>query len=163
MSTGWFIHAPQALMKSGLPQPQLMSSYNLSIPDDSVEWIYGTLKKCALISKAGAGIGLSIHNIRATGAQIDGIASKGVGIVPMLKNFDAQAGFVKHRDQVRVYLKEEWTVSALASKSNRNLLGALALRHLRLYSPSTGCYSSGSSMPASISGTLDPRLVYASS
>lgn len=35
--------------------------------DDSIEGIYDTLKQCAMISKSAGGIGLSIHNIRATG------------------------------------------------------------------------------------------------
>ena len=33
---------------------------------DSIEGIYDTLKECAAISKSAGGIGLSIHNIRAT-------------------------------------------------------------------------------------------------
>ena len=34
--------------------------------NDSIEGIYDTLKECAAISKSAGGIGLSIHNIRAT-------------------------------------------------------------------------------------------------
>ncbi len=36
---------------------------------DSIEGIYDSLKECAVISKSAGGIGISIHNIRATGGQ----------------------------------------------------------------------------------------------
>ena len=41
--------------------------------DDSIEGIYDTLKQCALISKSAGGIGLNVHNIRATGSYIAGV------------------------------------------------------------------------------------------
>lgn len=40
---------------------------------DSIEGIYDTLKQCALISKSAGGIGLNVHNIRATGSYIAGV------------------------------------------------------------------------------------------
>eukprot|EP01018_Ginkgo_biloba_P026512 Gb_38107 [translate_table: standard] len=43
------------------PQHMLMR-----VTDDSIEWIYDTLKECAVISKSGGGIGVSMHNIHAT-------------------------------------------------------------------------------------------------
>lgn len=43
---------------------------------DSIEGIYDTLKQCALISKSAGGIGLNIHNIRATGSYIAGVGIK---------------------------------------------------------------------------------------
>ena len=39
---------------------------------DSIDGIYDTLKNCAKISQSAGGIGLSIHNIRATGSYIKG-------------------------------------------------------------------------------------------
>ena len=42
--------------------------------DDSIEGIYDTLKTCALISKSAGGIGLNVHNIRATGSYIAGVS-----------------------------------------------------------------------------------------
>jgi len=41
---------------------------------DSIEGIYDTLKQCALISKSAGGIGLNVHNIRATGSYIAGVS-----------------------------------------------------------------------------------------
>jgi ribonucleoside-diphosphate reductase subunit M1 len=40
--------------------------------EDSIEGIYDTLKECACISKSAGGIGLSIHDIRATSSYIRG-------------------------------------------------------------------------------------------
>ena len=44
----------------------LIVSSALPSQNDSIEGIYDTLKECAAISKSAGGIGLSIHNIRAT-------------------------------------------------------------------------------------------------
>ena len=51
-------------------KPQLSSCYLLALEDDSISGIYSTLKDCAQISKWAGGIGLHIHNIRATGSHI---------------------------------------------------------------------------------------------
>jgi hypothetical protein len=50
--------------------------------------IYDTLKECAGISKSAGGIGLSMHNIRATGSYIRGTNGTSNGIVPMLRVFN---------------------------------------------------------------------------
>lgn len=50
--------------------------------------IYDTLKECASISKSAGGIGLSMHNIRATGSYIRGTNGTSNGIVPMLRVFN---------------------------------------------------------------------------
>lgn len=42
--------------------------------DDSIEGIYDTLKRCALISKSAGGIGLNVHCIRAFGSYIAGVS-----------------------------------------------------------------------------------------
>ena len=52
------------------------------------EGIYDTLKECACISKSAGGIGLSMHNIRATGSYIRGTNGTSNGIVPMLRVFN---------------------------------------------------------------------------
>ena len=44
----------------------------LALEDDSITGIYNTLRDCAQISKYSGGIGLHIHNIRATGSHIRG-------------------------------------------------------------------------------------------
>lgn len=67
------------------------------LQNDSIEGIYDTLKECAGISKSAGGIGLSIHNIRATGSYIRGTNGTSNGIVPMLRVFNDTARYV---DQV---------------------------------------------------------------
>lgn len=66
MSQRFFIHASPTLFHAGTPTPQLASCFLLSMKDDSIESVYGTLKQCAIISHNAGGIGLNIHNIRAT-------------------------------------------------------------------------------------------------
>ena len=61
---------------------------------DSIEGIYNTLKDCALISKWAGGIGMHIHNIRASGSHIRGTNGSSNGIVPMLKVFNNTAKYV---------------------------------------------------------------------
>jgi hypothetical protein len=61
--------------------------------DDSIEGIFDTLKTCACISKYAGGIGLSIHNIRATKSHIRGTNGSSNGLVPMLKVFSDTARY----------------------------------------------------------------------
>ena len=68
--------------------------YLIAMESDSIEGIYNTLKDCALISKYAGGIGLHIHNIRATGSHIAGTNGISNGIVPMLRVFNNTAKYV---------------------------------------------------------------------
>ncbi|KAI0059574.1 hypothetical protein BV25DRAFT_1828823 [Artomyces pyxidatus] len=94
MSERYFTHASPTLFNAGLPQAQMASCFLVAMKDDSIEGIYDTLKTCAMISKTAGGIGLHIHNIRATGAYIAGTNGYSNGIVPMLRAFDATARYV---------------------------------------------------------------------
>ena len=112
MSEKWFTHATPTLFNAGTPKPQLSSCFLLTMQDDSIDGIYDTLKQCAKISQAAGGIGLSIHNIRATGAYIKGTNGTSNGIVPMLRNFDMTARYVdqgggKRKGSFAIYL-EPW-------------------------------------------------------
>jgi ribonucleoside-diphosphate reductase alpha chain len=94
MSEKWFIHATPTLFNAGTPKPQLSSCYLLSMTADSIEGIFETLSRCAKISQSAGGIGLSIHNIRATGSYIKGTGGVSNGLVPMLKVFNDTARYV---------------------------------------------------------------------
>ncbi|EIN05411.1 hypothetical protein PUNSTDRAFT_107092 [Punctularia strigosozonata HHB-11173 SS5] len=94
MSQKYFNHGSPTLFNAGTPRPQLSSCYLLAMQDDSIEGIYDTLKNCAMISKTAGGIGLHIHNIRATGSYIAGTNGYSNGIVPMLRAFDSTARYV---------------------------------------------------------------------
>ena len=70
MSKRFFTHATPTLFNAGTPKPQMSSCFLLTMKDDSIEGIYDTLKQTAKISQSAGGIGLSIHNVRATGSYI---------------------------------------------------------------------------------------------
>ncbi|MCS6916551.1 MAG: ribonucleoside-diphosphate reductase subunit alpha [Chitinophagales bacterium] len=112
MSERWFIHATPTLFNSGTPKPQMSSCFLLTLQEDSIAGIYETLKKCALISQAAGGIGLNIHNTRATGSYIRGTNGSSNGIVPMLRVFNDTARYVdqgggKRKGSFAIYL-EPW-------------------------------------------------------
>lgn len=94
MSLGNFTHASPTLFNSGTPRPQLSSCFLVTMSDDSIEGIYETLKTCAMISKTAGGIGLSIHNIRASGSYIAGTNGHSNGLVPMLRVYNNTARYV---------------------------------------------------------------------
>jgi ribonucleoside-diphosphate reductase alpha chain len=112
MSKRFFTHATPTLFNSGTPKPQMSSCFLLQMQDDSIEGIYDTLKQTAKISQSAGGIGLSIHNIRATGSYIRGTNGTSNGIVPMLKVYNDTARYVdqgggKRKGSFAVYL-EPW-------------------------------------------------------
>jgi ribonucleoside-diphosphate reductase alpha chain len=94
MSQKYFTHATPTLFNAGTPHPQLSSCYLIAMENDSIEGIYNTLKDCAMISKWAGGIGLHIHNVRASGSHIRGTNGSSNGIVPMLKVFNNTAKYV---------------------------------------------------------------------
>ncbi len=112
MSQRWFTHATPTLFNSATPKPQLSSCFLIQMKDDSIDGIYDSLKQCAKISQSAGGIGLSIHNIRATGSYIRGSSGTSNGIVPMLRVFNDTARYVdqgggKRKGAFAIYL-EPW-------------------------------------------------------
>ena len=112
MSERWFTHATPTLFNAGTPKPQMSSCFLLTMKNDSIEGIYDTLKQTARISQSAGGIGLSIHNVRATGTYISGTNGTSNGIVPMLKVFNDTARYVdqgggKRKGAFAIYL-EPW-------------------------------------------------------
>jgi ribonucleoside-diphosphate reductase alpha chain len=112
MSKKFFTHATPTLFNAGTPKPQMSSCFLLSMKDDSIDGIYDTLKNTAKISQSAGGIGLSIHNVRATGSYIRGTNGTSNGIVPMLRVFNDTARYVdqgggKRKGSFAIYL-ETW-------------------------------------------------------
>lgn len=112
LSERWFTHATPTLFNAGTPKPQMSSCFLLTMQEDSISGIYDTLKQCSLISQSAGGIGLSIHNIRATGSYIKGTNGTSNGIVPMLRVFNDTARYVdqgggKRKGSFAIYL-EPW-------------------------------------------------------
>lgn len=94
MSRGYFMHASPTLFHAGTTHPQLSSCFLVQMSEDSISGIYDTLKRCAVISKAAGGIGLSVHNIRARGTPIRGTRGVSNGLVPMLRVYDVTSRYV---------------------------------------------------------------------
>src|ERR1700743_2737626 len=112
MSERWFTHATPTLFNAGTPKPQMSSCFLLPMKDDSIDGIYDTLKQTAKISQSAGGIGLSIHNVRATGSYISGTNGTSNGIIPMLRVFNDTARYVdqgggKRKGAFAIYL-EPW-------------------------------------------------------
>jgi len=112
MSKKYFTHATPTLFNSGTPKPQMSSCFLLTTKEDSIDGIYDTLKQTAKISQSAGGIGLSIHNIRATGSYIAGTNGTSNGIVPMLRVFNDTARYVdqgggKRKGSFAIYI-EPW-------------------------------------------------------
>jgi len=112
LSERWFTHATPTLFNAGTPKPQMSSCFLLTMQDDSIEGIYDTLKQTAKISQSAGGIGLSIHNVRATGSYIKGTNGTSNGIIPMLRVFNDTARYVdqgggKRKGSFAIYL-EPW-------------------------------------------------------
>lgn len=112
MSKKFFTHATPTLFNSGTPKPQMSSCFLLTMKDDSIDGIYDTLKSTAKISQSAGGIGLSIHNVRATGSYIRGTNGTSNGIVPMLRVFNDTARYVdqgggKRKGSFAIYI-EPW-------------------------------------------------------
>ena len=112
MSKKYFTHATPTLFNAGTPKPQMSSCFLLTMKDDSIDGIYDTLKQCSKISQSAGGIGLSIHNVRATGSYIRGTNGTSNGIVPMLRVFNDTARYVdqgggKRKGSFAIYL-EPW-------------------------------------------------------
>lgn len=105
-------HATPTLFNAGTPKPQLASCFLLQTQEDSIAGIYDTLKQTAIISQAAGGIGLSIHDVRATGSYISGTNGTSNGIVPMLRVFNDTARYVdqgggKRKGSFAIYI-EPW-------------------------------------------------------
>jgi len=112
MSKRFFTHATPTLFNSGTPRPQMSSCFLLSMMSDSIDGIFGTLTRCASISKNAGGIGVAISNIRAGGSYIRGTNGYSNGLVPMLRVYNDTARYVdqgggKRKGAFAMYL-EPW-------------------------------------------------------
>ncbi|KIC96291.1 ribonucleoside-diphosphate reductase subunit alpha [Flavihumibacter solisilvae] len=137
MSERWFTHATPTLFNAGTPKPQMSSCFLLTMKDDSIDGIYDTLKQTAKISQSAGGIGLSIHNIRATGSYIGGTNGTSNGIIPMLRVFNDTARYVdqgggKRKGAFAIYL-EPWHADVFSFLDLRKNHGKEELRARDLF------------------------------
>ena len=137
MSKKVFTHATPTLFNSGTPKPQMSSCFLLQMQDDSIDGIYDTLKQTAKISQSAGGIGLSIHNVRATGSYIRGTNGTSNGIVPMLKVYNDTARYVdqgggKRKGSFAMYM-EPWHADVFEFLDLRKNTGAEEMRARDLF------------------------------
>ena len=112
LSNHMMTHATPTLFNAGTRKPQLSSCFLLTMSEDSIPGIYKTLSDVALISQHAGGIGLAIHNVRATDSYIRGTNGKSNGIIPMLRVYNETARYVdqgggKRKGSFAIYL-EPW-------------------------------------------------------
>lgn len=137
MSERWFIHGTPTLFNSGTTTPQMSSCFLLQIQEDSIDGIFNTLKQCAKISQSAGGIGLSIHNVRATGSYIRGTGGYSNGILPMLRVFNDTARYIdqgggKRKGSFAIYL-EPWHADIYSFLDLRKNIGKEELRARDLF------------------------------
>jgi ribonucleoside-diphosphate reductase alpha chain len=137
MSKKIFTHATPTLFNSGTPKPQMSSCFLLQIQEDSIDGIYDTLKQTAKISQSAGGIGLSIHNVRATGSYIRGTNGTSNGIIPMLKVYNDTARYVdqgggKRKGSFAIYM-EPWHADVFNFLDLRKNTGAEEMRARDLF------------------------------
>jgi ribonucleoside-diphosphate reductase alpha subunit len=118
LSERYFTHATPTLFNAGTNNAQMSSCFLMTMKEDSIDGIYETLKNCAVISKYAGGIGLAIHNVRASQSYIRGTNGTSNGIVPMLRVFNNTARYVdqgggKRKGSIAVYL-EPWHADIFA-------------------------------------------------
>ena len=112
MSNQYFSHATPTLYNSCCARSQLASCFLLSPKEDSIEGLYETLSKCALISKFSGGIGINLHDIRGRGSALKTTGGKSLGIIPFIQVINStmkyinQGGF-KRSSSIAIYL-EPW-------------------------------------------------------
>lgn len=127
MSMRYYTHATPTLFNAGTNNTQLSSCFLLHMKDDSIDGIFSTLHDCARISKCAGGIGLAVHNIRATGAHIRGTNGTSNGLVPMLRVFNSASCYVdqggnKRPGSIAIYL-EPWHADIFEFLELRNNQG----------------------------------------
>lgn len=138
MSERWFTHATPTLFNAGTPKPQMSSCFLLQNEEDSIDGIFDTLKACARISQSAGGVGLSIHNVRATGSYIRGTGGTSNGIVPMLRVYNDAARYIdqgggKRKGSFAIYL-EPWHADIFAFLDLRKNTGKEEQRARDLFS-----------------------------
>lgn len=88
MSLHFFTHASPTLFNAGTIC-QNMSSCFVGVLEDSMRGIYKGVMDCALISKTGGGIGMSLSNIRCSGSIVRGTNGVSDGLTKVVQVFNA--------------------------------------------------------------------------
>ena len=98
LSNHLFTHASPTLFNAGNPYGNLSSCFLLDM-DDDLDHIFTTIKRCALISKLGGGIGVNVSKLRSKGSIIHSSGGKSDGIIPMVQVFNATARYANQQSR----------------------------------------------------------------
>lgn len=121
LSEFYYMHATPTLFNSGHAQNQLSScnlmgattnsSGKLGKSKDTVETMYETARRIALISKNAGGIGLWGSDIRGRNASINNTGGRGSGLVPYIRSINDVCKHIdqggKRKGSIAIYL-EPW-------------------------------------------------------
>jgi ribonucleoside-diphosphate reductase alpha chain len=111
LSDRMYTHATPTLFNSGTGNPQFASCFLLALNEDSIEGIYESLGEAAKISKHAGGIGIHMHNLRATGSIISSTGCKTEGLIPTLRVFNESSLLVKQAGKrpgsIAIYLSPD--------------------------------------------------------
>lgn len=137
LSERWFTQATPTLFNAGTPNPQMSSCFLMQTKEDSIDGIFDSIKACAKISQAAGGIGISIHNVRATGSYIRGTGGASNGIIPMLRVYNDTARYIdqgggKRKGSFAIYL-EPWHADILSFLDLRKNTGKEEMRARDLF------------------------------
>jgi ribonucleoside-diphosphate reductase alpha subunit len=115
-------HASPTCYNACIKMNQLSSCMLLTNSEDSIDGIYKTLKDCAVLSAATAGIGISVSNIRAKGSLINTTKRASDGIMPFLKVHNTSGYAInqggKRNSSTAIYI-EPWHADFLEVIENR--------------------------------------------
>ena len=89
--THYISPASPIMYNSGLKQQQLSSCVLIANQGDSFDGLNETMYQTGKHSKDAAGIGISIHDVRAKGSKISTTNGESGGIIPMVKSLNEYA------------------------------------------------------------------------
>ena len=88
------VPASPILMNAGTSYQQLFSD-NVFQVDDTMDGIFETLKKAAIIHQHGGGCGFSFSSLRPRGDEVAGMKNVAFGPITVMKIFDVSFGSIK--------------------------------------------------------------------
>ena len=108
LASGALTHASPTIFYAGTPGAALSSCYITQF-DDSIDGIYSTVRDCALISKSGGGIGVTVSKVRANGALVRSTGRPANGVLPALRVLNEAARHVtqggRRKGAIAVYVE----------------------------------------------------------
>lgn len=131
LSRRLFTFGSPAFFNSGSSMSQMASCFLVDPEEDTVEGHFETLKKCAVVSQEGGGIGINFHNVRAKGSPLFRVGGEAKGIVPLAQVYNWTLKYIGHGSKrtgrVAIYL-EPWHRDILSFLDLRKSTGKEELR-----------------------------------